>query len=156
MVSRGGYGIVAQLRGWLPPAIGGVYWFYVDNQYTSTYVPIYAGTQEISSLYKTYDPERFSEDSARWAVDFVDNLLYLRWQDAVKDLREARDPLEASFFETQEATDTEALALYNKDPGKAKAFLTEYTQNCMEKTVKMYRKLRELLISKYTNNNQGL
>ena len=32
MVSRGGYGMVAQLRSWLPDPVGGVYWFYVDNQ----------------------------------------------------------------------------------------------------------------------------
>jgi dipeptidase len=156
LVSRGGYGMVAQLRGWLPPAIGGVYWFYVDNQYTSTYVPIYAGTQEISPLYKTYDPDWYSENSARWAVDFVDNLLYLRWQEAVKDLRNVRDPLEASFFESLEAVDKEALALYKTNPEKAKVFLTEFTRKSMEKTVKMYRKLRDVLISKYTNNNQAL
>jgi dipeptidase len=156
MVSRGGYGMVAQLRGWLPAAIGGVYWFYLDNQYTSTYVPIYAGTQKVASSYKIYDPDKFSEDSARWAVDFVDNLLYLRWQDAIKDLRKVRDPLEASFFENQESIDEEALALFEKSPEKAKAFLTEYTRKNMEKTVKMYRELRDFLISKYTNNKLGL
>lgn len=156
MVSRGGYGMVAQLRGWLPAAIGGVYWFYVDNQYTSTYVPIYAGTQKIAPAYKTYDPDKFSDDSARWAVDFVDNLLYLRWQEAIKDLRKVRDPLEASFFENQRSIDKEALALYKTNPEKAKAFLTEFTWKSMEKTVKMYRELREYLISKYTNNKLDL
>lgn len=156
MVSRGGYGMVAQLRGWLPAAIGGIYWFYVDNQYTSTYVPIYAGTQEIASSYKTYDPDKFSDDSARWAVDFVDNLLYLRWQEAIKDLKKVRDPLEASFFGNLESIDKEALALYKTNPEKAKSFLTEYTLRSMEKTVKMYRELREHLISKYTNNKLGL
>ncbi|MEE9502018.1 MAG: C69 family dipeptidase [Candidatus Aminicenantaceae bacterium] len=156
MVSRGGYGMVAQLRGWLPAAIGGIYWFYVDNQYTSTYVPIYAGTQEIASSYKTYDPDKFSDDSARWAVDFVDNLLYLRWQETIKDLKNVRDPLEASFFENLESIDQEALALYKTNPEKAKSFLTEYTLRSMEKTVKMYRELREHLISKYTNNKLGL
>ena len=35
MVSRGGYGMVAQLRSWLPDPIGGVYWLYVDNQHIS-------------------------------------------------------------------------------------------------------------------------
>ena len=156
MVSRGGYGMVAQLRGWLPAAIGGVYWFYVDNQYTSTYVPIYAGTQKIAPAYKTYDPDKFSENSARWAVDFVDNLLYLRWQEAIKDLRKVRDPLEASFFENQSSIDKEALVLYKTNPEKAKVFLTEFTWKSMEKTVKMYHDLREHLISKYTNNKLGL
>ena len=156
MVSRGGYGMVAQLRGWLPAPIGGVYWFYLDNQHVSTYAPIYAGVQEISSLYKTYDPDRFSEDSARWAIDFVDNLLYLKWQEAMKDLRSVRDPLEAGFFEEQSSIDAKALALYKKNQKQAKEFLTDYTRKRMEKIVQMYRDLRFSLITKYTNNKQGL
>lgn len=157
MVSRGGYGMVAQIRGWLPAPIGRVYWFYLDNQHISTYVPIYAGVQEISPLYKTYDPDKFSEDSARrWAIDFVDNLLYLRWQEAIKDLRAVRDPLETGFFEKQSSIDAKALELYKKDPDLAKKFLTDYTRTCMEKIVKMYRDLRELIITKYTNNKLGL
>jgi len=156
MVSRGGYGMVAQIRGWLPAAIGGVYWFYLDNQHVSTYVPIYAGVQEISPLYKTYDPDKFSEDSARWAIDFVDNLLYLRWQYALKDLRAVRDPLETGFFENQPSIDAKALELYKKDPDLAKKFMTDYTRSNMEKIVKMYQDLRNLLITKYTNNRIGL
>jgi len=154
-VSMGGYGMVAQLRGWLPAPIGGVYWFYLDNQYTSTYVPIYAGVTEISSLYKTYDPDNYSDKSARWAIDFVDNLLYLKWQFAIKDLQAVRDPLEAGFFENQAAIDAEALKLYDKSPRRAKKFLTEYTRLSTEKIVKMYKELRNRLISKYTNNKQG-
>jgi dipeptidase len=156
MVSRGGYGMVAQLRGWLPPEIGGIYWFYLDNQHVSTYVPIYTGVQEISPLYKTYDPERFSEESARWAIDFVDNLLYLRWQHAIKDLRAVRDPLEEDFFDKIGATDEEALKLHKMNPESAKEYLTCFTRLCMERTVKMYRELRNLLITKYTNNKLGL
>jgi len=156
MVSRGGYGMVAQLRGWLPDPIGGVYWFYLDNQHISTYVPIYAGVQEISRFYKTYDPDKFSDDSARWVIDFVDNLLYLRWQEAIKDLWAVRDPLEAGFFEKQASIDAKALELHKKDPKLAKKFLTEYTKSSMEQVVKMYRDLYKLLITKYTNNKLGL
>jgi dipeptidase len=154
-VSQGGYGMVAQLRGWLPAPIGGVYWVYLDNQYVSTYVPIYVGVQEISPLYKTYDPDKFSEDSARWAIDFVDNLLYLKWQEADKDLLVVRDSLEADFFTMQAKIEAEALDLYRKDPNLAKKFLTDHTRLSMEKIVKLYRDLRYLLISKYTNNKQG-
>lgn len=148
--------MVAQIRGWLPAPIGGVYWFYLDNQHVSTYVPIYAGVQEISPLYKTYDPDKFSEDSARWAIDFVDNLLYLKWQEAIKDLRAVRDPLEAGFFKEMPSIESEALELYKKNPKLAKKFLTNYTKKNMEKIVKMYQDLRNLLITKYTNNKQGL
>ena len=151
-----GYGMVAQLRSWLPDLIGGVYWFYLDNQHVSTYVPIYAGVQKISALYNTYNPDKFEENSARWAIDFVDNLLYLKWQEAIKDLRKERDPLEASFFEEQASIDAKALQLYKEDPNKAKKFLTDYTNEKMEQIVNMYRSLRKLLITKYTNNKQGL
>ncbi|MEA2005092.1 MAG: C69 family dipeptidase [Acidobacteriota bacterium] len=156
MVSRGGYGMVAQLRSWLPDPIGGVYWFYLDNQHVSTYVPIYAGVQKISPLYNTYNPDKFEENSARWAIDFVDNLLYLKWQEAIKDLRKYRDPLETSFFKEQASIDAKALELYKKDPNEAKKFLTSYTNEKMEQIVEMYRSLRKLLITKYTNNKQGL
>jgi dipeptidase len=154
-VSKGGYGMVAQLRSWLPDSIGGVYWFYLDNQYVSTYVPIYAGVEKISPLYKTYNPKQFSEDSARWAIDFVDNLLYLRWQDAIKDLRAFRDPLESGFFKEQKKFESKVLAVFKHSPRKAAKLVTDYTTRCMEQTVNMYRKLRYLLITKYTNNNQG-
>jgi len=154
-VSKGGYGMVAQVRDWLPDPIGGVYWFYLDNQYVSTYAPIYAGVQEIPTFYKTYDPDKFDENSARWQIDFVDNLMYLRWQDAVKDLQSVRDPLENSFFLERESIDKKALELYKESPDKAKKFLTDYTKERMEKIINMYKELRNTLISKYTNNKQG-
>jgi len=152
VVSRGGYGMVAQLRGWLPDPIGGIYWFYLDNQYVSTYVPIYAGVREISPLYMTYDPDRFSEESARWAIDFVDNLLYLRWQDAIKDVRAVRDPMEDAFFQSRSKVDAEVLKLHAADVEKAALYLTDLTNKRMEEVVNMYRNLRSLLITKYTNN----
>lgn len=156
MVSRGGYGMVAQLRNWLPDPIGGVYWYYADNQYVSTYLPIYAGATEISPYLKEYDPEAYSETSYRWAVDFVDNLLYLKWQDAIRDLKALRDPLEASFFEKQAEVEKEAVFLYEKIPGSAIKYLTGYSLQCQEEAMQMYGELKNTLITKYTNNKQGL
>jgi dipeptidase len=148
--------MVAQLRSWLPDPIGGVYWFYVDNQYVSTYVPIYAGALEISDPYKEYNPDEYSETSVRWAIDFVDNLLYLNWQEGIEDLKAVRDPLEASFFEEQDAIDQEALFMYEKIPDMGLNFLTEYSLSCQMEVMMMYRELQKTLITKYTNNKQGL
>lgn len=156
MVARGGYGMVTQLRNWLPDDIGGVYWYYVDNQYVSTYIPIYAGAIDVSPYIYTYDPNNYDEKSLRWAVDFVDNLLGLRWQDAVKDLHAVRDPLEQSFFDDQAKIEMEALEIHRKNPKKAKQFLTDYSNSRVDQTMLMYAKLKKTLISKYTNNNQGL
>jgi dipeptidase len=148
-IATQGYGMVAQLRSWLPDEIGGVYWFYVDNPYVGSYVPIHAGVTDVSSYYKTYDFDKFSEDSARWAVDFVEKLMLLRWQSAVKDLKEMRDPVESGFFADQPEIEKKALELYRQDPAKATAFLTELAISRMENIVEMYRRLREILLTKY-------
>ena len=151
-IATQGYGMVAQLRSWLPDAVGGIYWFYVDNPSVSPYVPVYAGVTDVSPLYKTYDFREFSEDSARWAVDFVEKLMLLRWQPAMKDLQAARDPVEAGFFDEQAAVDAKAAEMMKTDPAGAVRYLTGLTVSRMEALVEVYRKLRKTLLAKYTGD----
>jgi dipeptidase len=154
--ARGEYGMIAQLRDWLPNEVGGIYWFYVDNAFTSAYVPMYAGVTDVAECYKIYDKDKFSENSIRWAVDFVDNLLYLKWQEAVKDLHEVRDPLEQRFFDEQDEVDKKFLELLKKSPKKAKQYITDLTIERQNETLQLFKDLRITLITKYTNNKQGI
>jgi dipeptidase len=151
-IATEGYGMVAQLRSWLPDAVGGIYWFYVDNPFVSAYVPVYAGVTDVAPSYKIYDYNEFSEDSARWAVDFVEKLMLLRWQAAVNDLREARDPLENGFFTSQAEVDQKAAGLLQKDKAKGAKYLTDLTVSRMEKIVQLFRDLRKKLLTKYTGD----
>jgi dipeptidase len=151
---RGHYGMVTQLRSWLPDPVGGVYWVYLDNPYFSPYVPIYAGVTETAACYRVYDPERYNEDSARWAVDFVDNLANLRFQEAIEDVRAVRDPFETRLFSEQARIEEEAVGLHAKSPEAAAEFLTAYTQQAMRQAHQMLLDLRGTLITKYTNNRE--
>jgi len=151
---RGHYGMVLQLRGWLPNEIGGVYWVYLDNPYFSPYVPIYTGNLSVEDSYKTYDPNKYSEKSARWAIDFVDNLANLKFQSIAKDVREVRDPFEAMMFENQKSVEEEAMKLYKKNPKKAQEYLTEYSNGLMADVTKMFIELRNQIITDYTNNHE--
>ncbi|MCT4615228.1 MAG: C69 family dipeptidase [Marinifilaceae bacterium] len=155
-VSKGNYGMVCQLRSWLPNDIGGIYWVFQDNQYTSTYIPIYIGVNSIHESYKIYDPDNFNPKSARWLIDFVDNLLYLRWQDASEDMRKMRDPFQQKLFDSVKEIDIRALDLYRKKPKYAKKFLTETCTQNMKELCKLYLEIRNKLISRYTNNKQGV
>lgn len=146
------FGVVTQARNWLPDPIGGVIWFYFDNPATSIHVPIYVGVQEIPDSWSTFNRTQFSLESDRWAYMLADDLVNRRYQDAILDLREVRDPLQAEFFANQEAVEKKALELYNEDPMKAKQFLTEYTHETMDKATKAYWDLNWKLIAKYTNN----
>lgn len=151
-IATQGYGMVAQLRSWLPDAVGGIYWFYVDNPFVSPYVPVYAGVTDVSPLYKTYDYRAFSEDSARWTVDFVEKLMLLRWQEAKRDLAAARDPIENGFFDDQADVDAKAAAMLKTDPAGAARYLTDLTVTRMEALVGIYRQLRKTLLTKYTGD----
>ncbi len=151
-IATQGYGMVAQLRGWLPDPVGGIYWFYHDNPFVSAYVPVYAGVRDVAESYKTYDYAAYSEDSARWAVDSVEKLMMLRWQDAVKDLHAERDPLEERFFAGQAEVEAKAVELFKKNPAQAAKYLTDLTIGRMNDIVKMFRRLRAILMTKYTGD----
>jgi dipeptidase len=151
---RGHYGMVCQLRSWLPDAIGGVYWVYQDNPYISPYVPVYAGCSDTAPSYQTYDPEKYSDASARWTIDFVDNLCNLRFQDASREVQAMRQPFEEKIFADQERIEKEALRLHASSPRKAKAYLTAYCRELMEKVPPLYIGIRNRLITLYTNNRE--
>ncbi|HJV48050.1 MAG TPA: C69 family dipeptidase, partial [Geothrix sp.] len=151
---RGFYGMVCQLRGWLPDAIGGLYWIYLDNPAISPYVPMYAGVTATAPCYQVYDPEAYSDASARWTIDFVDNLANLRYRDAIRDVREVRAPFEQSIFDRLPSLEAEALALHRKHPKAAKRLLTDYCVGLQNSVPAFYIRLREKLITKYTNNRE--
>ena len=68
----------------------------------------------------------------------------------------ARDPLEARFFEEQAEVDQKALILYEEDPREGAIYLTEYSLKCQADAMDLYKELQKTLITKYTNNKQGL
>jgi dipeptidase len=151
---RGHYGMVCQLRRWLPDAVGGLYWVYQDNPYISPYMPIYSGCSDTAPSYQTYDPEKYSDASARWTIDFVDNLCNLRFQDAFKEVLARRQPFEDKIFADQEKVEKEALRLHAINPKKAKAYLTAYCRELMEKVPPLYIEIRNRLITVLTNNRE--
>jgi len=151
---RGHYGMICQLRGWLPHEIGGIYWVYLDNPHISPYVPVYLGNLSVDDSYRIYDPEKFQEASARWAIDFVDNLARLKFQQAIKDIRAARDPFESGIFDRQKTVEAEAMKRFQKNSRATRKYLTAYSNDLMKKTLAIFRKLRYELIVKYTNNRE--
>ncbi len=151
---RGHYGMVCQLRGWLPNEIGGVYWVYLDNPYFSPYVPIYAGNLSVAETYNIYDPNKYDEKSARWAIDFVDNLANLKFQEIIKDVKTVRDPFENEIFAKQNQIESDAQNLYKKNQKEARQYLTNYSNGLMNKVTEMYIGLKDTIITKYTNNRE--
>jgi dipeptidase len=110
--------------------------------------------RQTADCYQVYDPGHYSDRSARWVIDFVDNLAGLCFQKAIEDIRAVRDPWEEQIFARQAQVEAEALRLYKEDPAKARDYLTRYCQGLEEEVPRMFLQLRDTLISKYTNDRE--
>ncbi|HHY46555.1 MAG TPA: peptidase C69, partial [Firmicutes bacterium] len=145
-IPRCSYHTILQARSWLPDPVGAVCWFGLNNPDTSVYVPIYAGVTTLPADYAINDRTKFEFDnreSAWWAFNLVDNLVNRRYQDAIKDLRAARDPLEEEQFAMQPVIEKVAAELHATDPDLAAKFLTSYTASRCRKAVETFWKLAE-------------
>ncbi len=148
------YSFVSQARANVPDPLRTILWFGYDNPHTTCYVPIYNGVTDTPETWRTFDRNAFDLKSTQWAFILGDELVNRRYQEAMADLTAVRAPLEKSFFDRIPEIDKKAAELAAADPAKAKAFLTDFTKECMEKTEQTWWKLNWQLISTY-NNNKG-
>ena len=74
-----GFSFVSQSRSWMPDAVGGVFWYGLDDTYTSCYVPLYAGIDRVPHSFTVGNIEKFSWDSAWWVFNFVANIANLKY-----------------------------------------------------------------------------
>lgn len=145
------YSFVGQARNWLPGPIGGVYWYGLDDSYTSVYLPLHAGITALPPSYTRGNLNHFSWDSAWWVFNFVANYANLKYQMMIKDILAVQQELEHSFFTMQPAVEKTALELFQTDPNLARRYLTDNAVVQGEMLVQRWRSLGELLITRYND-----
>ena len=150
-----GFSFIAQARSWLPPAIGGILWFGVDDMASTVYVPMYAGIKEAPYNYssKSGDFEKFSWDSAFWIFSAVAEKTYSRYMDIIKDVRQVQQQLEGSFEGQIPGVDKAAEALYRQSPELARDYLTDFSKKQAALTVERWRELWAEIFVKYNDGN---
>ncbi|UCG53806.1 MAG: C69 family dipeptidase [Candidatus Latescibacterota bacterium] len=144
------YATITQSRDWLPNEVGGVVWMAIDNVATSIYVPIYCSVTDVSRYYKT--PGRvngYTRDSAWWAFNRLGTLTAQRWGDMRHDVTTVWKPLQEELFADQTNVEEKALRLLEKNPKKAKKFLTEYGVKWGDRVVERAWSLGDELWTKY-------
>ncbi len=145
------FSFISQSRDNLPDAVGGVYWFAVDDTYTNCYVPLYCCVNRIPESFTVGDIQKFSWDSAWWVFNFVANLANLRYSSMVKDIQKVQKKLENNFIAFQPVIEKTAVELYKTDPELAKEFLTNYSVSQGEMVVRRWIDLGEYLLTKYND-----
>ncbi len=149
------FSFVSQARSWLPDPVGGILWFGVDDTYSTVYIPMYSAIKKVpvSFAVGTGDFSNFTWDSAFWVFNFVSNYTYLRYRDMIVDVQKVQRELEGRFMSDQLAIEDTALKLHKQSPQLAVDYLTEYSTNLGDSTVKRWKKLGEFLIYKYLDGN---
>ena len=150
-----GFSFVTQSRSWLPDPVGGVFWFGVDDTYSTVYNPIYCGIDRVPRSFAVGngDFHNFTWDSGFWVFNWVSNFAYSRYSDMIRDIRIVQRGLEGSFIASQDGIDQAASALYKQSPRLAVDYLTDYSCRTADATVARWRKLGEDLLVKYMDGN---
>ncbi len=150
-----GFSFVTQSRSWLPNPIGGVFWFGLDDTFSTVYTPMYCGISRVPASFAkdAGDFSRFSWDSAFWIFNFVANTAYSRYCDMIQDIQPVQRELEGKFFAKQPELEAAALELFKRSPGQARDYLTAYSVGEGDAVVQRWKKLGEFLIWKYLDGN---
>ncbi|NQU06644.1 MAG: C69 family dipeptidase [Calditrichaeota bacterium] len=146
-----GFSFVSQSRDWLPDGIGGVYWYGVDDTYTTCYTPLYCCIDSLPKSFTIGNLQNFSWDSAWWVFNFVANYACLKYSYMIEDIQAVQSIIERSYIAMQPSVEERALKLNQENPELLTEYLTDYSVSNAENMVKSWRKLGEELIVKYND-----
>jgi len=151
-----GFVFVSQSRSWLPDWIGGIHWFGVDDTYTTVFSPMYCGITKVPESYAEGNGSmtQYSPTSAFWAFNFVSNWAYTKYSYMIKDIQKVQRELELKYIDqVNNKIDKEAVDLMKTDKNKAQAYLTKFSDNTGNATVKRWQELGQFLLVKYMDGN---
>lgn len=146
-----GFSFVAQMRDWLPDAVGGILWFGVDDAAISVYNPIYCGVKRVPECFRVGNGDMctFSWTSAFWVNNWVANQTYVRFSQIYPDVQKVQQEIEDSYETSTKALEKEATALCRQNPEAAADLLTAFSDSVSESATARYKKLGEYLLVKY-------
>jgi len=147
-------GAVFQLRDWIPPEIGCVYWRTSNEPCTSVMIPWYLGITGIPESYHkpvsidkqltvkhhmsppegTFEPD---DNHTWWAFKKLQDVINSDRQNLLPKAREVLDEFEEKLFDDQAVTEVNALKLLSKDRELAQSDLTEYSWKLSDKAIEM-------------------
>ncbi len=142
----------AQLRGWMPNAIGGVFWSGLSEGSTTPHIPWYVGvtrtpeafmlgTRKENLLEEGDSGSMYDEKSAYWTFRVITNqvnLFYTALKDEVSPIWRG---WEDKLFLQQPIVESALLDMYKKDPTLAIEFITNYSCDKAEEALMMAKKM---------------
>lgn len=152
-----GFSFVAQSRSWLPDAVGGIYWFGVDDTYSNVYTPVYCGVKKAPHCFDHSNGSmcEYSETSAFWLFNLVANYAYSRYNSMIVDIQKVQRELEDEFVNSTNTTDQLAASMFKNGSTEddVRAMLTNFSEEESSKMFGSWKKLSQHLLVKYMDGN---
>ncbi len=150
-----GFSFVAQSRNWLPDPIGGIFWFGVDDTYSTVYSPMYCGIEKVPESFAVDNGSMmvFSDNSAFWVFNQVSNFAYTRYNMMIPHIRRKQAEMEQTYLEETKKIDEKAALIYQENKAEAIAILTDYSVNTGNITVDQWKELYWYLFTRYMDGN---
>lgn len=143
-----GFSFIAQMRNWLPPYIGGILWFGVDDAVMSVYVPMYCGIHTVPECFSDDNGSllEYSPTSSFWVFNQVSQFAYPRYNMVMPDIEKVQKKWESSFQTMVPSIDQTAIDLSEEN---ARDLLTAFSHAQAKNITTTWEELGKFLLVKY-------
>ncbi|MBQ5517139.1 MAG: C69 family dipeptidase, partial [Bacteroidales bacterium] len=134
---------------WLPDAVGGLFWFAVDDAGTSALTPVYSASRAVSWHYALGNGSmvEYSPTSMFWLNNRIAQFAYLRYNPVGLEVQERIAEHERQMVDKVAACDAAALAI--KNPKKQLKYLTQFSVAEADALFDKWALLDQYLLIKY-------
>ena len=145
--------VVAQLRGNLPNAVGGVLWFANDEANTTPFVPIYCSLTKVPECFDdaTANDHTFSWKSAFWLCNWVSNMVYPRYEQLFPTVERRRESMEKYMTVALKSADASLLLTLKEHPERFAEEVNSYAQEWSNALMTDWKDLGEYLVMKFND-----
>ena len=150
-----GFSFVTQSRTWLPDAIGGIFWFGVDDASGTVYMPMYSSITKTPYNFSVGNGSmmKWSNKSGFWIFNQMQNFAYTRYSAIHPEIEKVQNKFETDFIALTPAIDAGAEALMSTDKDAAIAYLTSYSNSVGADVFNTWKNLYQYLFVKYMDGN---
>lgn len=145
------FSFVSQARSWMPDEVGGIFWYGVDDSYSTCYMPLYMGLTYMPEEFTGGSVTKFDWDSPFWVFNLVSNYAYGMYSYIIQDIQKVQKELEEEALAITPYIDKAAMDMLKTDKELAIKFLTNYSVSTAEKTVKRWKELGYYIFARYND-----
>ena len=119
---------IAQVKEWLPREFRGISWYGYGSVGHSYLTPLFPAMEKLPDFYSVGSRyEKFRRDSGWWVNTYVQEMVGMRYSEAIKELRAFREPKMASVYaQTAQLQEYAAMMYRQGNPKEAVKLMSDF------------------------------